>query len=143
VPGRRRRGAVFTRRCLRVRCRPVTIIPTRSSGAPASTRSERVIRNDGSYTDEDQELILDHGIVPAPLGSYGDYGRGLDPYNNAIVYWFAFLSLFVVLLAPVAIGIAVYRIARHRTHAVRGLVVALVCGVVGTMILVVVVGART
>jgi len=104
---------------------------------------EHDIRDDGRYTDEDQELILDHALVPAPLGSYGDYGRDLDPYNNALVYWFAFLSLFVAVLAPVAIGIAVYRITRRRPHAVRGLAVALACGMVGVAILVAAVRAST
>jgi len=88
------------------------------------------VSDDGYY---DREMIWDNALVPAPMGTVGS---GMDPYNNAVVYFFAFFGLFLVPFGVVAIGIAAYRITRHRTHAVRGLVVALIATVVGAVVLV-------
>ena len=79
-----------------------------------------------------QESIFETSLMPSPLGRTGEY----NPYNNAIVYFFAVLSLFQVLFWPVPFGavaivIALYRMVRHRAHATRGLVVAIVCTVIG------------
>jgi hypothetical protein len=81
-----------------------------------------------------EESIWDHSLIPAPLGTPGDFGR----YNNAIVYFFSLLGLFQVVFWPipfglVAIGIAAYRILRHRPHAGRGLVVAVLATCVGLL----------
>ena len=89
------------------------------------------MREDGSYTGDEESLILDHALIPGPLGSYGDYGEGMDPYNNAVVYWLAFLTVFVVVLAPIAIGVAIYRVARGRPHAWRGVWASLVGTTIG------------
>ncbi len=94
------------------------------------------MRTDGSYSDDDEMLIVDHALVPAPLGSYGDYGKGMDPYNNAVVYFLAFLTVFVVFLAPAAIGVAGYRVAKQRPHAWRGFWVAVAATVVGVALVV-------
>lgn len=94
------------------------------------------MREDGSYTGDEESLILDHALIPAPLGSYGDYGKGMDPYNNAVVYWLAFLTVFVVILAPAALGVAIYRIVRERPHAWRGFWVAVGATVVGVALVV-------
>jgi hypothetical protein len=74
-----------------------------------------------------QESIFESSLMPSPLGRGGSF----DPCNNSIVYFFAFLALFQVyfwpiLFGPFAIAIAVYRVVRHRSHANRGLVVAIV-----------------
>jgi len=81
-----------------------------------------------------QESIFESSLVPSPLGRTGEY----KPYNNAIVYFFSLLSVFEVLFWPIpfgliAIAIAVYRIHRHRPNAVRGLVVAVVCTMIGLL----------
>lgn len=73
-------------------------------------------------------MILDNALVPAPLGTVD---AGYDPYNNAIVYFLAFFGLIFFVFGLAAIGVAAYRIGKHRTHAVRGLVVAVLATVVG------------
>lgn len=96
------------------------------------------MRDDGGYSDSEQELIFDNAVVPAPMGSIGS---GMDPYNNAVVYFFAFFGLFFVPFGLIAIGIAIYRIGKHRTHAVRGLVVAILATLVGVAVLVTAIAA--
>jgi len=77
-----------------------------------------------------QESIIDAGLLDSAIGT--DDGVGMDPYNNAVVYFFAFLTVLGFgVFAPVAIGVATYRIAKHRSHAARGLVIALVATAVG------------
>jgi len=91
------------------------------------------MRDDGSYSQDDFGQIIDNALVPSAMGTVDS---GMDPYNNAVVYFFAFLGLFFVLFGVVAICIAIYRIGKHRSHAVRGLVVAIVASLVGTATLV-------
>ena len=72
-------------------------------------------------------------LVPAPLGQVPN---GYNPYNNVIVYFFSALALLQVLFWPipfglVAIVVAGYRMHRGRSHARRGLVVAVVATVLG------------
>jgi len=77
------------------------------------------------------EQIMDSALIPAPLGNYE---AGLDPYNNAVVYFFAFLGCIFLVFALVAIGVATYRVRRRRPHAMRGLVVAGISLIVGTAV---------
>ena len=79
-----------------------------------------------------QESIFESSLIPSPLGRTGDY----DPYNNAIVYFLAMLSLGQVLFwpnpfGPLCILVALYRVHRRRTHARRGLVVAILATALG------------
>jgi hypothetical protein len=81
-----------------------------------------------------QESIFETSLMPSPLGRTGEYNR----YNNAVVYFFAVLSLFQVLFWPIpfgliAIAIAAYRIVRHRPSAARGLIVAVGCTAIGLL----------
>ena len=81
-----------------------------------------------------EESILTAGLVPSAIGY--DSGDGMDPYNNAVVYYFAFLTAIGLLVfAPVAVGVAIYRITKSRTHALRGLVVALLATGLGGALL--------
>jgi hypothetical protein len=79
-------------------------------------------------SDSATEQIVTSALVPAALGNYDE---GFDPYNNAVVYFFAFLGCLFVVFGFVAIGVALYRLAKHRPHASRGLVVATVATLVG------------
>lgn len=88
--------------------------------------------------DERAELIMDSALVPAPLGNYD---AGLDPYNNAVVYFFSFFGLLIFVMGFIGIGIALYRIRRHRSHAVRGLIVASASTIVGVGVAIAAAGA--
>ena len=83
---------------------------------------------DAFSSDSGAEQIFTSALVPAPLGNYDE---GLDPYNNAVVYFFAFFGCLIVAFGFVAIGVASYRMAKHRPHATRGLVVAIVATLIG------------
>ena len=86
------------------------------------------MRDDGTYEPSETEQIIDSALIPAPLGNYDD---GFDRYDNSIVYFFSFFGCFLLVFGLVAIGVAAYRVAKHRPHAPRGLVVAIVATLVG------------
>ena len=82
------------------------------------------MRADGSYEQAEKESIFDNALLASPLGS-PDPTQSFDPYNNSIV--------------SVVIGVAWYRVVKHRTHAKRGLVIALVACALGAVLVVAVI----
>jgi hypothetical protein len=59
------------------------------------------------------------------------FTRCFDRYDNSIVYFFSFFGCFLLVFGLAAVGIAAYRVAKHRPHATRGLVVAIVATLIG------------
>jgi hypothetical protein len=83
--------------------------------------------------EQGREEIMDASVLPYALGQVPN---GYDPYNNAVVYFFAALALLQVLIWPIPIGLvaistAAYRVHRARPHARRGLVVAITATALG------------
>ena len=80
-----------------------------------------------------QESIFDAGLIPSPLG---DDPGGSGRYDNSLVYLLCLFSvLFAPVFGPVALAVSGYRVARHRPHATRGLVVAGVTTIAGGLLL--------
>jgi hypothetical protein len=81
-----------------------------------------------------EESIFDASLISSPLGNDPS---GSGRYDNSLVY---LLCFFTLLFAPVfgvaVLGVALYRVARHRPHAIRGLVVATLASCLGTASLV-------
>jgi hypothetical protein len=89
------------------------------------------VRDDGTYEPSETELILDSALIPAPLGNYDE---GFDRYDNSIVYFFSFFGCFLLVFGLAAVAIAAYRVAKHRPHATRGLVVAIIATLIGVAV---------
>ena len=89
---------------------------------PSSAR----VHDDPLYSDSPEEKIITSALVPAALGDYES-----DRYDNSMVYILSFLGCFFVVFGIAAICVAAYRIGKHRPHATRGLVVAIVATVIG------------
>jgi hypothetical protein len=92
------------------------------------------MRDDGTFEQADAESIFDNALIGNPLGSPGSM-QVFKAYNNAIVYFFSFLSLWFVIFGLVAIPVAIYRVKKRRPHALRSLSVAIAsCGVGATVL---------
>ena len=92
--------------------------------------------NDPTGETAGQESIFGASLAPGPIGYDGwsrPGGQGdADPPDNTLIYGLSLLSLLCApFFGPVAIGVGIYRIRRHRPHAVRGLVVAAIATLVG------------
>ena len=89
--------------------------------------------NDPTGHTAGQESIFDAGLISAPLGN--DPG-GTGGYDNSLVYLLCLFSLFFApVFGPLALAVAGYRVAKHRPHAVRGLVVAGLTTLAGGLLL--------
>jgi len=87
------------------------------------------VYDDPLYSDSPEEKIITSALVPAPLGDYES-----DRYDNAIVYILSFFGCFFVVFGIAAICVAAYRIGKHRPHATRGLVVAIIATLIGVAV---------
>ena len=70
-------------------------------------------------------------LVPAPLGNYDE---GFDPYNNAVVYFSAFLGCVFVVFGLVAIGCRHLPSLEAAAPRARGLVVAVIATLIGVAV---------
>ena len=90
--------------------------------------------NDPTGHTAGEESIFDAGLISSPLGNDPS---GSGRYDNSLVY---LLCLFCVFFAPafgpVALTVSGYRVAKHRPHAVRGLVVAGLATILGGLLLI-------